>query len=260
MRYDVQATDTFRRSLGKLPPPLRGRVQGAIRKLQQEPWPRGLNVEPVQGASAGVRSCRVNREARVIFKLAGPTLTLLHVGRHDPAYRKGVMYLITEPGVNLGTLDDEEASVFEEFGAHPEAVIYRDLRELPPDWELPREAIEAAASVITGTVVEGTDRRADPDYHSAHGAGVINVIPSDQTGPCTDVLVGFIFDKDNFGERLRQIAYHAGIHCPQTRLVVVVTSQWNPREWKNGHEEAFNDLRARVLVYFAGFESLTRIA
>ncbi len=60
--------------------------------------------------------------------------------------------------------------------------------------------------------------------------------------------------------RTREVAYHAGIHCPETKLVILVTSQWNPKEWKKSHEKAFADLNATRLIYFAGFGRLVRIA
>ena len=89
-------------------------------------------------------------------------------------------------------------------------------------------------------------------------AAYINVIPSDSEGPCQDLLVAFCFDNDNFDDRMRETAYHAGIHCPDTKAVVIVTSQWDPKKWSK-HVDAFERLNATVFVYLAGFGGLTRI-
>ncbi len=59
----------------------------------------------------------------------------------------------------------------------------------------------------------------------------INLIPSDRKGPCTDVLLVFCFDADNFERRLNDAIKHAGIHCPGTRAVVFITSKWDPKIW-----------------------------
>ena len=89
--------------------------------------------------------------------------------------------------------------------------------------------------------------------------GTVNVIPGEREGECREVLLGFCFDRDKFRDRLREIAYHAGIHCRETKLVVIVTSQWDPTEWKN-HEEAFAGLNAKVVIFLSAFERLRRIA
>ena len=91
-------------------------------------------------------------------------------------------------------------------------------------------------------------------------SGPINVIPSEPGHECRQVLVAFCFDRDNLGDRLREIVYHAGIHCrEQTKLVMIVTSQWDPTEWKKKHEKAFADLDARVAIFLAAFGKLVRI-
>lgn len=72
------------------------------------------------------------------------------------------------------------------------------------------------------------------------------------------MLLGLCFDQDNLDDRLRDIAYHAGIHCGETKLVVIVTSQWDPKKWKK-HEKAFADLNAKVVIFVAAFGKLARM-
>jgi hypothetical protein len=113
--------------------------------------------------------------------------------------------------------------------------------------------------LISATVGEDTSGKAQI-LGSQDVGGPINVIPAEGQGECRQVLLGFCFDGDKFGDRLREVAYHAGIHCPETKLVVMVTSQWNPTEWKKNHEEAFADLKAKVVIFIAGFGTLVRLA
>jgi hypothetical protein len=88
----------------------------------------------------------------------------------------------------------------------------------------------------------------------------INVIPSEAVGSCQSILIAFCFDGDPFNDRFREIAYHAGIHCPDTtKLIIIITSHWNAKDWKKNHEKAFADLKAMKIIYFAGFGRLTRI-
>src|SRR5262249_50863322 len=111
---------------------------------------------------------------------------------------------------------------------------------------------------ISGTAGEGTEGKAR--VHNPQGiSGPINVIPSEHKGACRQVLLGFCFDQDNLDDRLREIVYHAGIHCQEeTKLVVIVTSQWDPKKWKK-HEKAFSDLNAKVVIFLALFRKLVRI-
>jgi hypothetical protein len=71
-------------------------------------------------------------------------------------------------------------------------------------------------------------------------------------------LLAFCFDGDSFAKRLREVVYHA-VHCPDTKLVLFVTSKWEPTEWKQNHEQAFADLGAEVVIFLATFGRLTRI-
>jgi hypothetical protein len=122
----------------------------------------------------------------------------------------------------------------------------------------PQDIAGLLRHLISATVGEDTGGKA-PVRGSQDIGGPINVIPGEREGECREILLGFCFDRDKLGERLREIAYHAGIHCPQTRVVVIVTSQWDPTEWKKNHEEAFGDLKAKVVIFLAAFEKLVRI-
>ena len=114
-------------------------------------------------------------------------------------------------------------------------------------------------SLISDTVGEDTAGKAEVSGTQDIG-GPINVIPAEGEGECQQVLLAFCLDGDKFGDRLREIAYHAGIHCPETKLVVIVTSQWNPTEWKKNHDEAFTDIKAKVVIFLTAFRNLVRMA
>lgn len=113
--------------------------------------------------------------------------------------------------------------------------------------------------VIPSVLRHGTSGKA-----KAFGSGVsspINMIPSDgSSGGCTPVLVAFCFDNDSFDARMREVAYHAGILCPDTEAVVLVTSKWDSKLWKRNHAGAFGSLKAKVLVYLAEFGKLTLVS
>ena len=122
-------------------------------------------------------------------------------------------------------------------------------------WSMPKTG--AGPITLRGGCVDRLKKHLDLGI--GEGWGAINIIPSDLKGPCRDVLVAFCFDGDSFNDRLREVAYHAGIHCPEKKLIVLVTSRWNPREWKKNHEEAFANLIAKLAVFFVGFGKLSRI-
>lgn len=77
-----------------------------------------------------------------------------------------------------------------------------------------------------------------------------NAIPGAGQVPCTGLLLGYCFDGDSFDDRLREIVYHASVHCPETAMIVLVTTKWSPETWRRKHEQAFRDLRAMVAIYF----------
>jgi len=111
--------------------------------------------------------------------------------------------------------------------------ILEDLRSVLEEAkvsEVPNENICSIADLIVSTVADGTKGHARP-LPQQGVEYTINVIPSEVTDGCRDMLVAFCFDADSFNERLREVAYHAGIHCPHTKLVILVTSQWKPIDW-----------------------------
>lgn len=148
--------------------------------------------------------------------------------------------------------------------------VLKDLDEVLSEAGVSSNIAPTIVNLIKETIDEGTKGRGKPgrgeDFPPQRprlgemGQDQINVIPSDKIGSCRDVLVAFCFDGDSFSKRLREVAYHAGIYCPETKVVILVTTQWNPREWEKNHRKAFEDLKAVVVIYFVGFGRITRIA
>jgi mRNA-degrading endonuclease YafQ of YafQ-DinJ toxin-antitoxin module len=262
----IEKSTAFDKAYKKLAPILRSRVDRCIRKLTITPDLPGLNVEKVRGASSDVRSARVTRGIRLIYKALEPkALRLLYVGDHDIAYREATWYWLTAGGeaeIPAGQLGNFTMFSFEED--------YRtqvNLEELKTTLEA---HVSGAGGYgrgdLAGTIQQliasyldgGTDGKASSctDYQID---APINVIPSEATGPCQSILIAFCFDGDPFNDRFREIAYHAGIHCPDTQLIIIITSHWNAKDWKKSHEKAFADLKATTVIYFAGLGRLTRI-
>jgi hypothetical protein len=258
----IERSDCFKRQYDELDGVLRERVEKTIQKLIENPNLPGLKLERVQGASRNVRSVRVNRKYRIILEcLDSAGMRLLTVANHEPAYREGVLHFLSFDGKDHIRPDEfERLNMFE-----PHIRPYNIDDQLPQiirDSNLSREYDQIGSYVsrlIAQTVEGGTDGKARIES-SQHRAGPINVIPSDVEGVCHELLVAFCFDGDSFNDRLRDIAYHAGIHCPDTKLVILVTSQWINKDWKKNHEKAFADLNAKVVIYFAGLGAMTRIA
>jgi mRNA-degrading endonuclease RelE of RelBE toxin-antitoxin system len=257
----IEASTAFRKAYDKLQPVLRERVDRTVEKLLAGPTLPGLSVEKVQGASDYVRSCRVTRGIRLIYEIVDSTIRLLYVGDHDVAYRKAVFYFIV-PHLLEQEVPAEDLGRFTMF--RPERIhteeMYEELTTMVHEIDVSPNVVRVIVELIEQVVADGMDGRARPVFPvQAQAGGAINVIPSELEGPCRAVLVAFCFDGDSFNERLREVAYHAGIHCPETKLIVLVTSRWNPREWKRNHEEAFANLRAKLAVFFVGFGKLSRI-
>jgi mRNA-degrading endonuclease RelE of RelBE toxin-antitoxin system len=255
MGLSVQQSDAFRRQYGRLPEQHRRRVKAAIEKLRLSPDLPGLNVERVKGATGKINSCRVSAGMRLLFEHAQEGICLLAVGGHDFVYREGLLYLIPVPA-----LGSEEIPVRDDLGGWTVFESYDLMEDLWPEEldDLRAEFLDSIQDAIRDGLKGGTQGKASvPPSMTSGAAAQLNVIPGASTAPCRPVLVAFCFDGDQFGDRLREIAYHSGIHCPQTRFIVLVTSQWNPREWKRNHETAFDQLAARYVIYFFGFESLT---
>jgi hypothetical protein len=103
-------------------------------------------------------------------------------------------------------------------------------------------------------------RHAPPfgEMDRGHSGGGYNRIPSEQTGPCFDTLVAYCFDNDSFKERMNDVVKHIAV-CPQTMHVIIITSQWNPKEWKKNHESYFQQIGARVNICLFAFNTMHRI-
>lgn len=253
----------FHRDYKKLDGALRHRVDRAIAILLKNPTRPGLNIERVNGSSEAW-SCRVTRGVRIVYRLRdSQTIELLLVGTHATAYREGAYYWL-KPGSAEEQIPPSEVQTFQMF-MPPSNGMQQDLEaiyELVRDAQVSGEAQNIARllrRVISATVGEDTSGKAQVRGSQDVG-GPINVIPGQGEGGCRELLLAFCVDGDKFGDRLRQIAYHAGIHCPETKLVIIVTSQWNPAEWKKNHEQAFADLKAKVVIFLAAFAKLVRMA
>lgn len=90
-------------------------------------------------------------------------------------------------------------------------------------------------------------------------AGPVNFIPSSVQGPCAPFLYAFCLDRDNFNMRLKEISDHAGIICPKTTHVILITSQWRPVDWERQHRAVYERLAARVYIFLAAFNRLVRM-
>jgi hypothetical protein len=218
----------------------------------------GLRVEKVRGASMNIKSCRVARGIRIVFETApGSVLQLLYVGAHDNSYRiaeSRLIDLMDDGSTYGGRLGEIMADSDLVLGDHCVGAIDWFVSACGFDTEQQSAVIrEALQSVIEDGLANGTTGKAVPYVPANNLISLnVNIIPSVGTGECRSLLVAFCFDDDSFDERVREIVYHAGILCPDTKGIVLVTSQWNPKTWKNKHEAAFSRLSAEVLVLFAG--------
>ena len=229
--------------------------------LVGDPKRPGLRIERVQGGREAW-SCRVTKAIRIIYRLLDSNrIQLLRVGKHDAAYRAGVLYWLAAPTVE----EEIRESELERSKMFAPSIngIEEGLSEIE---ELVRDArvddVQSIAGVlrrlISNTAGEGTEGKAAVRIPQDM-AGPVNVIPGEHEGECRQVLLGLCFDHDNLDDRLREIVYHAGIYCQEeTRLVVIVTSQWDPKKW-NKHEKAFADLNAKVVIFVAAFRKFVRI-
>lgn len=211
---------------------------------------------------ARLAACRVTKSVRIIYRLLGSDrLQLLLVGKHDAAYRAGVFYWLAAPGVEE-EIPASELESFQMFTPSMNGIEehLNELEQLVREAEISDNAQDVAGllrHLIAATVGDGTDGKARVRGQQ-DVSGPINMIPSEHEGECREVLLGLCFDQDNLDDRLREIAYHAGIHCEETKLVVIATSQWDPKKWKK-HEKAFADLKAKVVIFLAAFGKLARI-
>ena len=86
-RFQVEVKDPARRQIERLSPPVARRILTALEKLAADPYPRGDTVKRLKGHEALYR-LRVGHW-RVVYDLAGQTLSVLYVGRRDEIYQRG---------------------------------------------------------------------------------------------------------------------------------------------------------------------------
>lgn len=252
----------FARDYKKLDRLLQHRVNRAIEILIGDPTRPGLRIERVKGADEAW-SCRVTKSVRIIYRLLDSNrIQLLLVGKHDAAYRAGVWYWLAAPA-GEEKIPASDLKSFQIFTPSMNGIEdhLNEFEQLVREAEISGNAQDIAGllrHLISATVRDGTAGKARMRGQQ-DVSGPINVIPSEHGGECREVLLGLCFDQDNFDDRLREIAYHAGIHCQeQTKLVVIVTSQWDPKKWKK-HEKALADLNAKVAIFLTAFGKLVRI-
>lgn len=120
--------------------------------------------------------------------------------------------------------------------------------------DIDRDAMGSAEHVVRVVLEGGTEGRAETRVRelgqALPGGRLLNLIPSGNLGPCTDVLIALCFDADNLERRLNEAIKHAGIHCPATRAVLFITSKWDPKVW--------SDLERDVVALRASFSVMMR--
>lgn len=223
----VLETAKFRKRFRRLSKTHQRQVEAVIGKIRRNHsnGTRMARCKPVALASPEVRSCRVTKNHRVIYRAIGPsTLELLTINTHDEAYDEARLYLM------LGKLLDDQG---EEGESLPfDSASTRDLIEsYLEDAHFPdpgRDYVEILASLIERVLVGGTTGEVPPDLH--HRAPEVNVIPSSAASPCHPLLVIFCFDDDSLASRLDDMQEHLR-NCTDTRLAILVTSVWDPKAW-----------------------------
>jgi addiction module RelE/StbE family toxin len=256
-------SNRFARDYRKLDRLLQHRVNRAINTLVEEPTRPGLRTERLKGMNEAW-SCRVTKSVRIIYRLLDSNrIQLLMVGPHDAVYRAAADYFFLIVGNVEEKIPASELETFQMFTPYMNGSeeVFNEIAQLVGEAEVSGNAHDIAGllqCLISAAVGDGTAGKAH--VHSQQDvSGPINVIPSEHEGACRQVLLGLCFDQDNLDERLREIVYHAGIHCQkETKLIVIVTSQWDPKKWKK-HEKAFADLNAKVTIFLASFGKLARI-
>lgn len=125
--------------------------------------------------------------------------------------------------------------------------IFENLNHsLPPHGES-RYNLGPIISTVVEAGTKGKAARRLEDLLGNIGSHDINVIPSDEKGACCSVLLTFCFDGDPLYKRLDEAVKHAGIHCPNTALVVFVTSHWKWSDWRK-HEREIRKIKAKFVV------------
>ncbi len=98
----------------------------------------------------------------------------------------------------------------------------------PPGWDVdPFPSLDGPPAIATKPpALESRAPGASSSAFPSH-----NRIPSSATGPCTDTLLVFCGDADDFDQRLRELHDHITVRCRNTKKVVLVTSRWDPAVW-----------------------------
>ena len=239
----IEQSDTFRRAFGKLPPWRRDQVARTIGKLGFDPHLPGLRVEKLHRARSSIRSVRVAAGDRLIFEVVAPDkLLLIAVGTHQEIDRlidrTSVLRAITIPGDEIRPDDFGEVSVFQRHD-------HIDASQLSGLWQILETArafdsLGSVQQIIEHMMAGDTSGKARPSQLPGGGGAPVNVIPFDSSTPrgqCTPVLLAFCFDGDSLDSRLHEIERHVTLDCRDTRVVILVTTQWQPKVWKKKYEE-----------------------
>lgn len=126
-----------------------------------------------------------------------------------------------------------------------------------------RETMADAEELLDEVLLDGTQGRAidairriprilDADER-------ITVIPSDEPLSCTDLLIALCFDKDDLERRFNEALKHLAIHCPNTKLVVLVTSKWSPKTWRRVQADVRALLVPFVILMVGPEEAISQI-
>ena len=86
-RFDVDVRKPARRQIRKLSPPVARRILEALNTLADDPHPRGDTVVRLKGHQNLYR-LRVG-DWRVVYELAGRTVSVLEVAKREEIYRRG---------------------------------------------------------------------------------------------------------------------------------------------------------------------------
>lgn len=126
---------------------------------------------------------------------------------------------------------------------------------LVPDWDKSDIHNNTWGNPPSGV---GTSRGQYRGDIPSHHFGLYNRIPSEPNGKCCDLLLAYCFDADNFKRRLDEVTRHVAI-CPQTKCVLIFTTQWNAKEWKKNYESCFRSIHALVRIFFVAYGRTHRI-
>jgi hypothetical protein len=127
--------------------------------------------------------------------------------------------------------------------------------------ELPADMIDDIANILEsgGRASPGRGRgRSGGNVSPGSGTPTYNRIPAVASGPCRDLLLVFCGDADKSHERLREAVYHAGVQCPSTQRLIILTTQWNPKVWSK-HVAALKGVAAEVIVLLAACGRVNRL-